>query len=128
MALPLPYPFDRDYLQLALVAGVVVGRRAPLIGTFLVQKRLSLLGDGIGHMAFAGVAAGLLLGVWPVWTALVVALGGAVAIEWLRIPGRASGRPRPRAVLLLGHRGRCGAVGLAGSLNSGVLTYLFGAS
>jgi zinc transport system permease protein len=43
--LPLPYPFDREYLQLALVAGIVVGAAAPLIGTFLVQKRLSLLGD-----------------------------------------------------------------------------------
>ncbi len=85
--LGLPWPFDRDYMQLALVAGIAVGIAAPLIGAFLVQRRLSLLGDGLGHVAFAGVSAGLLLGVWPVWTALAAALTGAVAIEWLRTRG-----------------------------------------
>ena len=35
---------------------------APAVGFFLVQRRLSLIGDGIGHVAFAGVAAGYLLG------------------------------------------------------------------
>ncbi|MDP9441571.1 MAG: metal ABC transporter permease, partial [Actinomycetota bacterium] len=49
-------------MQLALVAGLVVGTTAPLIGTFLVQRRLSLMGDGVGHVAFAGVAAGLVAG------------------------------------------------------------------
>jgi len=124
--LPLPYPFDREYLQLALVAGVVVGAAAPLIGTFLVQKRLSLLGDGLGHVAFAGVAAGLFLGVWPIWTALVAALVGAGAIEWLRTRGRASG---DLALALFFYSGIAGGVvlsGLAGSLDGGILTYLFG--
>lgn len=124
--LPLPWPFDREYMQLALLAGIVVGGCAPLIGTFLVQKRLSLLGDGIGHVAFAGVAAGLLLDVWPIWTALAAALGGAVGIEWLRSRGRASG---DLALALFFYSGIAGGVvltGLAGSLNAGVLTYLFG--
>ncbi|MCA1727400.1 MAG: metal ABC transporter permease [Actinobacteria bacterium] len=66
----VPWPFDRTYMQLALVAGLVVGVSAPLIGAFLVQKRMSLIGDGIGHIALAGVAGGLLVGVAPVWTAL----------------------------------------------------------
>ena len=76
----LPYPFDRDYMEQALAAGVVVGACAPLIGVFLVQKRMSLMGDGLGHLAFAGVAAGLLMEVWPIWTALLAAVIGAVAI------------------------------------------------
>jgi zinc transport system permease protein len=125
-ALPLPYPFDREYLQLALVAGVVVGAAAPVIGTFLVQKRLSLLGDGLGHIAFAGVAAGLFVGVWPIWTALVAALVGAVAIEWLRTRGHSSG---DFALALFFYSGIAGGVvlsGLAGSLNGSILTYLFG--
>lgn len=123
--LPLPWPFDREYMQLALVAGLVVGATAPLIGTFLVQKRLTLMGDGIGHVAFAGVAAGLLLGVWPVWTALLAAVGAALCIEWLR-QGRSSG---DLALALFFYSGIAGGVvitGLAGSLTSGVLTYLFG--
>jgi zinc transport system permease protein len=122
----LPWPFEREYMQLALVAGLVVGTCAPLIGTFLVHKRLSLMGDGVGHVAFAGVAAGLLLDVWPVWTALVAAVVGAVAVEWLRSRGRASG---DLALALLFYSGIAAGVvltGLAGSLDAGTLTYLFG--
>lgn len=125
-ALGLPWPFEREYMQLALAGGLVVGACAPLIGTFVVQKRLSLLGDGIGHVAFAGVSAGLLLGVWPVWTALIAAVAAAVAIEWLRGHGRASG---DLALALFFYSGIAGGVvltGLAGSLNAGTLTYLFG--
>lgn len=126
MNLPLPWPFEREYMQLALVAGIVVGACAPLIGTFLVQRRLSLMGDGIGHVAFAGVAAGLLAGVWPVWTALAAAVTGAVAIEWLRARGKATG---DLALALFFYSGIAAGVvltGLAGSLDAGTLTYLFG--
>lgn len=129
-ALALPWPFEREYMQLALVAGVVVGASAPLIGAYLVQKRLSLLGDGIGHLAFAGVAAGLLLetrfGIWAGWTALVVAIAGAVGIERLRARGRTSG---DLALALFFYGGIAAGVvltGLAASLNASILSYLFG--
>jgi zinc transport system permease protein len=124
--LPLPWPFDREYMQLALAAGLVVGLCAPLIGTFLVQKRMSLMGDGIGHVAFAGVAAGLLAGVWPIWTALVAAVVGAVVIEWLRIRRKAGG---DLALALFFYSGIAGGVvltGLADSYDTSTLTYLFG--
>jgi zinc transport system permease protein len=91
MPWPLPWPFDRTFMQLALVAAVVVGACAPLIGTFLVQKRLALMGDGIGHVAVAGIGAGLLFGTSPLWTALVFGVVAALAIERLRSRGRASG-------------------------------------
>ncbi|HVL05869.1 MAG TPA: metal ABC transporter permease [Acidimicrobiales bacterium] len=126
MSLPLPWPFDRGYMQLALASGLAVGACAPLIGTFLVQKRLSLMGDGIGHMAFAGVAAGLLIGVSPLWTALLVAVAGAVTIEWLRLHRRASGDLALAVFFYTGIAAGVVLTGLAGSLNSGVLTYLFG--
>jgi zinc transport system permease protein len=89
--LPLPYPFDRDYMQLALAAGLVVAACAPLIGAFLVEKQLSLLGDGLGHLAFAGVAVGLLVAFSPLWAALIVTVLGALALEYLRAKGKASG-------------------------------------
>jgi zinc transport system permease protein len=69
----------------------VVGIFAPMIGTFVVQKRMSLIGDGIGHLAFAGVGAGLVAGVSPIWAALAVAVAGALGIEWLRSRRTASG-------------------------------------
>ena len=126
MTLPLPWPFEREYMQLALASGLAVGACAPLIGTFLVQKRLSLMGDGIGHMAFAGVAAGLLLSVSPLWAALVVAVLGAVTIEWLRLRRRASGDLALAVFFYTGIAAGVVLTGAAGSLNSGVLTYLFG--
>jgi zinc transport system permease protein len=122
----VPWPFDREYMQLALGAGVVVGACAPLIGSFLVPKRLSLMGDGIGHLAFAGVAAGLVLEVAPVWVALAVAVVGAAAVERLRAGGRASG---DLALALFFYGGIAGGVvlaGLAGSLDANIFTYLFG--
>jgi len=122
----LPFPFERDYMQLALAAGVVVGACAPLIGTFLVQRRLSLLGDGIGHLAFAGVAAGLLLGIWPVWAALVVAVAGALGLERLRSRGQASGDLALALFFYSGIAAGVVLVGLSDSFDAGLLTYLFG--
>ncbi len=122
----MPWPFDREYMQLALAAGIVVGACAPLIGTFLVQKRMSLLGDGIGHLAFAGVAGGLLLDVWPVWSALAVSALGAVAMERLRSRGHATG---DLALALFLYGGIAAAVVLASRADGGTakaLPYLFG--
>jgi zinc transport system permease protein len=122
--LPLPWPFDTRYMQLALGAGLVIGVCAPLIGSFLVQKRLSLMGDGIGHLAFAGVAAGSLAGVWPTAAALAVAIVGALSIEWLRGRGQAGDL---MLALFLYSGVAAGVVLLSrdGSLNKSV-GYLFG--
>ena len=122
----MPWPFDREYMQLALVAGLVVGACAPRIGAFLVQKRMSLIGDGIGHLAFAGVAGGLLLEIAPVWTALGVAVVGALAIERLRARGTASG---DLALALFFYGGIAAGIvllGLGAGLNANVFKYLFG--
>ncbi len=125
-ALPLPYPFESEQAQLALVACLAVGVFAPTIGTFLVQKRLSLVGDGVGHVAFAGVGAGLLLDVWPVWTALAFAVTGALGVEWLRLHRKAAG---DLALALFFYVGiAIGAVfaSRAGDLELETLPYLFG--
>jgi zinc transport system permease protein len=123
--LSLPWPFEYEYMQLALAAGLVVGATAPLIGVFLVQKRLSLMGDGIGHVAFAGVAVGFLVGVWPVWSALLIATAGALAIEWVRARGRA---PGDLALALFLYGGLAAAVVIIGKANVGLAAtaYLFG--
>lgn len=122
----VPYPFDTEFMQRALLAGIAVGIFAPLIGTYLVQKRMSLIGDGIGHLAFSGVAGGILIGVWPVWSALAVAVVGAIAVDRLRARGKASG---DLALALFFYGGiALGVVliGLAGSLNANLFSYLFG--
>jgi zinc transport system permease protein len=84
------------------------------------------MGDGIGHLAFAGVAAGLLLEIWPVWTALVVAVLGAIGVEWLRARGTATG---DLALAIFFYGGIAAAVVIASRAASGsvnVFPYLFG--
>jgi zinc transport system permease protein len=122
----LPYPFELEFMRNALVAGIAVGVFAPMIGTFLVQKRMSLIGDGIGHVAFAGVGAGLIAGIWPVWTALAFAVAGALGVEWLRSRRRASGDLALALFFYSGIALGVVLVSLGGGLNASLLTYLFG--
>ena len=80
-----------DFMRNALLAALLVGVAAPLVGIFLVQRRMSLIGDGIGHVALAGVGVGIFTGSSPVWTALVAAVVAAVVIELVQRFGRTSG-------------------------------------
>jgi zinc transport system permease protein len=118
---------DYEFMRRALVAAVFTGLAAPAIGTFLVQRRLALLGDGLGHVALTGVALGLLTGIAPTVTAVVVAALGAVLIELLRMYGRTSGDV---ALAMLFYGGIAGGVlltNLADESAASLNAYLFGA-
>lgn len=119
--------FSADFMQRALIAAIIVGAMAPLIGVFLVQRRLALLGDGMGHIALTGVGLSFLTGTGPVATALVVAVLGAVLIETIRVRSRTAG---DLALALLFYGGIAGGVllaSLAGGRGSTSLnSYLFG--
>ncbi|WP_207950534.1 metal ABC transporter permease [Nocardioides ochotonae] len=114
------------FMQRALLAALFTGLAAPAIGTYLVQRRLALMGDGIGHVAVTGVALGLLTGTSPTWTAVVVAVLGAVLIEVIRERGHTNGDV---ALALLFYGGLAGGVlitGLGGQSQSRLQQYLFG--
>lgn len=116
----LSYPF----MQRALVAALLTGLIAPTIGIYIVQKRLSLLGDGLGHVAIAGVGLALLTGTSPLPVAIVVTLAGATLIEYLRQNGRASGDV---GLAILFYGGLAGGVFMSGLAGAGGLNqYLFG--
>ncbi|MDA2802991.1 metal ABC transporter permease [Nocardiopsis suaedae] len=116
-----------DFMQRALIAAALVGLVAPVIGVFLVQRRLALLGDGIGHVALTGVALGYLTQTSPLLLALAVSVVGAAAIELIRVRARTGGDV---ALALLFYGGIAGGVlliGLAPGANSATLTgFLFG--
>jgi zinc transport system permease protein len=115
-----------DFMLRAFAAAALTGLAAPAVGTFLVQRRLSLMGDGIGHISVTGVALGLLTGTSPTVTAVIVAIIGAVGIELLRASGRASGDV---ALALIFYGGLAGGLLLVSINGSGVLalnSYLFG--
>jgi zinc transport system permease protein len=116
-----------DFMQRALIAAALIGLIAPLIGVFLVQRRLALLGDGMGHVALAGVGIAFLVGSAPIPTALVAAAIGAVTIELIRARSRTAG---DLALALIFYGGIAGGVlftALAGGRSSTALNqYLFG--
>ena len=72
------------FMQKALLAGLITAVTCPVLGIFIVVRRLSLIGDGLGHMAFAGVTGGYLLGWYPAFGALLFTVAGAFGIEHLR--------------------------------------------
>ena len=118
--------FESEFMRLAFASGVVIGLIAPAVGFFLVQRQMSLIGDGIGHVAFAGVAAGYLLGISPVLTALVAAVVGGVAVEWLRASRRTAGDQALAFVFYTGIAGGVVLVSMAGRLNVDLFSFLFG--
>jgi zinc transport system permease protein len=119
--------FQYEFMIRALIGALIIGLIAPTLGIYLVQRRLSLIGDGIGHVALTGVGVGLLLHRSPVLTAVIVSALGAVGIEVLRQRGRNSG---DLALALLFYGGIAGGVVLVGlsddSSNANLAQYLFG--
>lgn len=115
-----------DFMVRALLAALFTGVAAPAVGTYLVQRRLALMGDGIGHIAVTGVGLGLLTGHSPVWTAVGVAIIGGLLIELVRERGRTGG---DIALALIFYGGIAGGVlitGLAGGSAQALQSYLFG--
>ncbi len=72
------------FMQRALAAGMVVGIISPMIGIFLVLRRLSLMGDALSHISLAGVAAGLVAQINATLSAMVFAVFGTLGIEYFR--------------------------------------------
>lgn len=114
------------FMQRALAAALIIGLAAPALGVYLVQRRLSLIGDGIGHVALTGVGVGLLTGGSPVLTAVLVSIAGAVGVELIRERGRTSG---DLALAMLFYGGIAGGVllvGLSDDSSTSLMQYLFG--
>lgn len=117
-------PLAFDFMQRALVACVVVGAAAPLVGAFVVQRRQSLIGDGMGHVAFAGVGLAAVLAVHPVIGALVAAVAAAVMLA--RPQRRAAGDVTLALVFYGGIALGLLLLGRAGAGLGQLLGFLFG--
>ena len=127
--------FSSLLMQRALIVAVLVGVSAPVVGTYLVQRGLALLGDGIGHIALTGVALGWLAGAaanvsphdaWAIPGAIIASVLGAVLIEVIRARGRTRGDV---ALAILFYGGIAGGVILikvAGGTTTNLTSYLFG--
>ena len=119
---------DYGFMQRALLAALLIGLTAPAVGVHVVQRRLALIGDGMGHVALAGVAVGVLTTGAPVLTALVAAVLGAVVVELVRARGRTGGDV---ALAILFYGGIAAGVVIISQAEGGtpanLTAYLFGA-
>ena len=68
----------------ALISGIAISLLCSAIGLFLVLRKFSLFGDALAHSAFGGVAFGLFIGVYPIWTACVIAILSALGLTKVR--------------------------------------------
>lgn len=73
-----------EFFQRALIGGALIAVTAPLMGLFLVLRRLAMIGDTLAHVSIAGVALGFLLNIYPVAVGLIFAILASFAIEILR--------------------------------------------
>lgn len=76
--------FAYDFMIRAFIAAALIGIIAPCIGTTIVLKRLSAIGDATSHSALAGIAAGLMTGVHPVLGAVIFSMAAVLGIEAVR--------------------------------------------
>ena len=87
----MPEFLVHPFMQRALLAGIMLSALSGYYGVFLVQRKLSFLGAGLGHAAFGGIALGLLLGVQPLWIALPFTVLVAACISWVKSHTRLTG-------------------------------------
>ena len=80
-----PYFFTMEMFQRALISAVLVTIVAGLLGTFLLIRNLALIGDGLAHVSFGGVAIGVVLGATsPLYYALVFSIFASIVIYELQ--------------------------------------------
>lgn len=83
--------FQYDFMIRAFIAGIAIGVIAPLIGTFLVVRRYSLMADTLAHIALLGVAFGFILKIPPLFTAVLTSVTAGLGMEKLRNNKKLSG-------------------------------------
>jgi len=122
----LPEFLEYGFMHRAFAAGAITALICPAIGVFLVPRRLSLIADTLAHVALAGVALGLFLGISPVLGALVVTLAGAVGMERLRSRGALQGDAALAVFLSGGFALAVVLISLAQGFNADLFAILFG--
>ena len=76
--------FQYGFMQRSLISAIAIAVICSIVGLFLVLKRHSLFGDALAHVAFGGISLGLFIGIYPLWTAYIVAILSAVGVNKLR--------------------------------------------
>ncbi|MTI53237.1 metal ABC transporter permease [Geosporobacter ferrireducens] len=115
-----------SFMQRALLAGMIIGILCPLIGIFIVLRRMSLIGDSLSHVALAGIAAGILTGIYPLGMALGASVLAALAMEKLRKTYEQYAELAIAIILSAGIGIAVVLISMAKSFNVDLFGYLFG--
>jgi zinc transport system permease protein len=118
--------FGFQFFQHALLGGTIVALACAWVGLFLILRKESMIGDGIAHTAFGGIALGLFLGVNPIFTALMVAILAVLGISYMRKRGLAQSDSAIAVMMAVGFSTGLIIISLAGGFNVELFSFLFG--
>lgn len=122
----IPRLLGYQFFQYALLGGIIVAISCALVGLFLILRKEAMIGDGVAHTAFGGIALGLYLGIYPILTALVVSILSVLAISFMRKKGLAHSDSAIAVILALGFSTGLIIISMAGGFNVELFSYLFG--
>lgn len=118
--------FSYVFMQKAFISGILIAIACALLGVFLILRKLSLIGDGIAHISFGGVATGLLFNITPFFGALLFGLIGSLGILKLKEKSNIYG---DNAIGIVSHASLGIGIfiaSIASGFNVDILSYLFG--
>jgi len=126
--------FEFPFLRYALFTGLILGAITPIIGSFVVIRRLSLIADTLSHFSLAGLSIGIFLLSQtnfvfignPIYLAMVFSVIGALIIEVLRGFYQNYKEISMPIVMSLGTALSLLFISLSGGYNSSIFNYLFG--
>ena len=122
----MPAFLQYDFMIRALIGGALLGGLAPVLGSFLVLRRFSLLADSLSHVALLGIAIGLAANIAPQAVTFAVVGAGALAIETLRAKGKLPGDVALAVILYASLAGAVCIIGVVRGFNVDLLAFLFG--
>jgi len=118
--------FGYRFFQNALLGGIIASAACAWVGLYLVLRRESMMGDGVAHTAFGGIAVGLLLGISPLLTALVISIVAVLGIAYMRKKELANSDAAIAVIMAMGFALGLIIISLAGGFNVELFSYLFG--
>jgi zinc transport system permease protein len=118
--------FSYQFFQNALIGGIIAAVACGLVGLFLILKKEAMIGDGLSHTAFGGIALGLLLGIDPLLAALGVSVLAVFAISYMRKKKIATSDSAIAVMMALGFSTGLIVISIAGGFSVELFSYLFG--
>lgn len=122
----IPQLLGYQFFQHALLGGIIAAVACTGIGLFLILRKEAMIADGISHTAFGGIALGLLLGVYPLITALIVSIFAVIGISYLKKKGFAQSDSAIAVMLALGFSTGLIIISVVKGFNVELFSYLFG--